>query len=157
MSVVSISPSKPASREVRYATIEDRIAIVALLRDAHAAATSMPVPFSEPHAMALVDRHIADSNLLALVLGNDPVGVLLASVQDHPYGGAQYALEAAWWIAPDVRGRSAMAMLDAYEQWAVERECAFCQVAALVSFPQAARLYERRGYRPVETHFMKVF
>lgn len=141
--------------DVRFATANDRFAIVALLRDAHAAATSMPVPFSATHVMALADRHIADGDLLALVLGDPATGVLLASAQDHPFGGAKYAMEIAWWIAPEARGRSAMMMLDAYEQWARDRGCAFCQMAALVSFPQAARLYERRGYRAVETHYLK--
>ncbi|HWJ89100.1 MAG TPA: GNAT family N-acetyltransferase [Pelagibacterium sp.] len=140
---------------VRFAEPADRFQIVRLLRDAHSAAASSPVPFSAPHAMALTDRHIAGGDLLALVLGNPAKGVLLASAQDHPFGGAKYAMETAWWIAPDARGRSAMAMLAAYEEWARDRGCAFCQMAALVSFPQAARLYERRGYSPVETHFMK--
>ena len=141
--------------EVRLATPDDRVQVVRLLRDAHAAATSMPVPFSAPHAMALADRHIAGGDLLALVLGDPANGVLLASAQDHPFGGAKYAMETAWWIAPDARGRSAMAMLAAYERWARDQGCAFCQMAALVSFPQAGRLYERRGYTAVETHFMK--
>lgn len=143
------------SSDVRFATPDDRAQIVRLLRDAHAAATSMPVPFSAPHAMALADRHIAGGDLMALVLGDDPVGVLLASAQDHPFGGAKYAMETAWWIAPGARGRAAMAMLAAYEQWARDRGCAFCQMAALVSFPQAGRIYERRGYSAVETHYLK--
>lgn len=143
------------SSDVRLAAPADRFVIVGLLRDAHAAATSMPVPFSAPHAMALADRHIAGGNLLALVLGDPVTGVLLASAQDHPFGGAKYAMETVWWIAPEARGRAAHQMLDAYERWARERGCAFCQMAALVSFPQAARIYERRGYSAVETHYLK--
>lgn len=93
--------------------------------------------------------------MLALVLGEHAQGVLLASAQEHPFGGARYAMETVWWIAPEVRGRAANRMLDAYEQWAREQGCAFCQMAALVTFPGAGRIYERRGYRPVETHFLK--
>ncbi|WP_196258561.1 GNAT family N-acetyltransferase [Pelagibacterium limicola] len=144
-----------ASSDVRQATALDRFAIVRLLRDAHAAAPVVPVAFSAPHALAIADRHIGDPSMLALVMGDQPQGVLLASAQDHPFGPARYAMETVWWVAPDARGRAAGAMLDAYEDWARGLGCAFCQMAALVSFPQAEILYRRRGYRAVETHFLK--
>lgn len=140
---------------VRLAMPDDRTQIVELLRDAHKAATSVPIPFSAPHAMELADRHIVDNDLLALVIGESPQGVLLASAQQHPFSDVRYATEIAWWIAPGARGRSAMAMLAAYEQWARDQDCAYCQMAALVSFPQAARLYERRGFGAVEMHYIK--
>lgn len=46
-------------------------------------------------------------------------------------------------------------MLDAYEAWATERKCAFAGVTSLAAFPRTDAIYQRRGYQPVETHFIK--
>lgn len=138
---------------VRPATPADAFTIVRLLRDAHAAA-ALPFPFSAPHAMALAQRHIAEPHLLALVAGNPATGVLLASAQDHPFAAVRYATETVWWVDPEARGVGAD-MLAAYEAWATEQNCAFAGMAALATFPRAATIYRRRGYREAETHFLK--
>lgn len=128
--------------------------MVRLLRDAHAAA-SLPFVFSAPHAAALVDRHIGEPHLLALVAGEPAVGVLLASSQDHPFSAVRYAMETVWWVAPEARGRCAAGMLAAYEVWAATQGCVFAGMAALASFPRAGTIYRRAGYRETETHFLK--
>ncbi len=139
---------------VRLATQQDRAPIVRLLRDAHTAA-GLPFAFSAPHAMALVDRHLNDHHLLAIV-GGDPVrGVLLASAQDHPFAAVRYAMETVWWIAPDARGRFGAEMLAAYEVWAREQGCAFAGMAALAAAPRAGILYRRAGFAETETHYLK--
>lgn len=140
----------------RLAEPSDRLAIVRLLKDAHKAA-SLPVPFSAPHALALVDRHMCSRELLALVCGPSgaPVGVLLAASQEHPFAPIRYAAETVWWIAPEARGQGAAEMLAFYEAWATEQGCAFAGMAALASFPRAGVIYRRRGYREAETHFLK--
>lgn len=142
---------------VRMATTADRGAIVRLLKDAHAAATDMPVEWSTVHAHANAVRHETETNLFSLVYApaGKPLGVLMASAQPHPFGPVNYAAETVWWIAPEARGRAANAMLDAYETWAAQQGCAFCQMAALISFPQAERIYLRRGYRLIERHYLK--
>lgn len=139
---------------VRRAVPADRLSIVGLLKNAHAAA-ALPFPFSATHAVALVDRHIADPSLFAFVAGSPSQGVLLASAQDHPFAAVRYATETVWWIAPDARGQFAGAMLDAYEAWAGEQGCSFAGMAALATFPRAGTIYRRRGYREAETHFLK--
>jgi hypothetical protein len=143
-----------ASSDVRLATAVDRVAIVRMLRDAHAAG-GLPFPFSAPHAMALADRHIAEPNLLALVAGDPARGMLLASCQEHPFAAVKYAMETVWWIAPDTRGRFAAEMLAAYEQWALEQGCAFAGMAALAAFPRAGIIYRRAGFAETETHYLK--
>lgn len=140
---------------VRLAIPTDRMRIVRLLKDAHAAA-AMPFAFSAPHALALADRHIASPDLLAAVFAPSGAaqGVLLAACQDHPFSPVKYAAETVWWIAPEARGAGA-AMLEFYEAWAAEQGCAFAGMAALSTFPRAATIYRRRGYREAETHFLK--
>lgn len=141
---------------LRLAAPPDRMAVVRLLRDAHAAA-GLPFSFSASHALALIDRHIADDARLALVVApaDRPVGVLMASTQPHPFAPIIYAAETVWWIAPDYRGRAGIAMLQAYEAWARGKGCAFCGMAALSTAPRAETLYRRLGYAPAETHFLK--
>lgn len=129
--------------------------IVRLLRDAYAAA-SLPFGFSAPHALALTDRHIADPSLLALVYAPiKPLGVLLASAQDHPFAAIRYAAETVWWVEPAARGQAAGDMLAAYEAWAAGQGCAFAGMAALATFERAGIIYRRRGYREAETHYLK--
>lgn len=142
--------------EVRHPLPAERFACVRLLRDAHAAG-GLPFRFSAPHAMALVDKHMIDPDRLGLVMsdGAGPVGILLASAQEHPFAAVRYAFETVWWIDPGARGQGAGAMLDAYEAWAAKRGCLFAGLAALASFPRAGIIYRRRGYRETETHFLK--
>jgi len=128
--------------------------MVRLLRDAHAAA-GLPFAFSAPHAMALAQRHVAASDMLALVAGSPIAGLLLAASLEHPFAAVRYAMETVWWIAPEARGRFAPAMLAAYEAWARGQGCAFAGMAALASFPRAGIVYRRAGFTETETHYLK--
>jgi GNAT superfamily N-acetyltransferase len=140
---------------VRAAGEADALLLVRLLRDAHAAA-GLPFAFSAPHALALIRRHLSLPGHLALVLeAGRPSGVLLATAQEHPFAAVRYASETVWWIAPEARGMGASAMLEAFETWAMGQGCAFAGMAALNAAPRAGLIYQRRGYRPIETHFIK--
>lgn len=139
------------SNDVRRATPDDRLAIIRLLKESHEAA-GFTFPFSAPHADALFQRHMASG--LALVCGDPARGVLMALTFDHPFGAGKWAKESVWYIAPDARGRSAVQMLDAYEAWAREQGCVTVGMASLAT-NDVSRIYERRGYAPAETHFLK--
>jgi GNAT superfamily N-acetyltransferase len=130
--------------------------IVRLLRSAHeAAGETFPFPFSAPHAANIAAMHLTDEDCYADLVGD--YGVLLARRLPHPFAPVHFAMETVWWIDPAQRGGSlAVRMLDRYEDWSRARGCLFAQMAALATFPGAARIYERRGYRHTETHFMKV-
>jgi GNAT superfamily N-acetyltransferase len=140
---------------IRAAAPSDRLAVVRLLRDAHGAA-ALPFAFSAPHGALLFDTQLASPDRLCLVLGDDGLrGVLMASAQPHPFADVRYASEVVWWIDPSARGPAAVRMLQAYEAWAKDQGCVFCGMAALASSPRAASLYQRLGYQPTETHFIK--
>lgn len=135
------------------ASFEDRPEIVRMLRDAHAAA-SLPFAFSMRHAVNVANEHLTRSDRLALVVDG---GVLLAAAIEHPFADVRYAMETVWWMDPEVRGGStALRMLRDYEDWAVSQGCKFIQMAALATFSRAGKIYERCGYKPTETHYMKV-
>ncbi len=79
----------------------------------------------------------------------------MARAFDYELGQVRVAKETVWWIDPEHRGIAADDMLAAYENWAAERGVTTTGMAALATAPRAGRLYERRGYAPVETHFLK--
>lgn len=122
-----------------------------LLKDAHRSAL-LPFPFSAPHISLMLDAHMADG--LVLVTGKPARGVLMAAIFEHPFGAGKWAKETVWYIAPQARGRSAMQMLAAYEEWAVEQGCTAIGMASLAS-NDVSSLYERRGYAAAEMHFVK--
>lgn len=136
---------------VRHATHEDRLAVIRLLKDSHAAA-GFTFPFSAPHADLLFRQHLAGG--LVLVAGQPAQGALMAMTFEHPFGAGKWAKETLFYIAPEARGRAALQMLDAYEAWAREQGCTTIGMASLAS-NDVSRIYERRGYAPAETHFVK--
>lgn len=140
-----------ASSDVRRATACDRIAIIRLLQDSHAAA-GFTFPFSAPHADMLFRQHMERG--LVLVTGEPAQGVLMAMTFEHPFGAGKWAKETVWYIAPEERGRAALRMLDTYEAWAREQGCTTIGMASLAS-NDVSKIYERRGYAPAETHFVK--
>lgn len=140
-----------ASSDVRRADEADRVAVIRLLRDSHAAA-GFTFPFSAPHADMLFRQHLAGG--LVIVAGQPAQGVLMAMPFDHPFGAGKWAKETVWYIAPEARGRAALRMLEAYEAWAREHGCAAIGMASLAT-NDVSKIYERRGYAPAETHFVK--
>ncbi|MEN5277305.1 GNAT family N-acetyltransferase [Brucella sp. TWI432] len=139
---------------VRLALPSDRAACIRLLRSSHSAA-GFTFPFQAAYAASLFDQHLASLQAVALVLGDEPQGILLAAWFEHPFGAGRYAKETVWFIDPSARGRSALLMLDAYEAWAREQSCTAIGMASLAS-NDVSRIYGRRGYQAAETHFLKL-
>jgi hypothetical protein len=46
-------------------------------------------------------------------------------------------------------------MLSEYEAWAAEQGCLFVGMAGMGDDPAVGKLYQRRGYRRAETHYLK--
>lgn len=138
---------------------------VQLLRDSRESAgfndpaglTGFTFPFVEEYAERLFLQHILDPKAFCGVYTVDetPQGVLLAYWFEHPFGPVKVAKETLWWIDPAHRGRGAIKMLNAYEAWADGKGCDFVGMAGMGSDPEVSKLYERRGYRVAETHYLK--
>uniref|UniRef100_UPI0035BC53CD GNAT family N-acetyltransferase n=1 Tax=Paenochrobactrum pullorum TaxID=1324351 RepID=UPI0035BC53CD len=105
----------------------------------------------------LFDQHMASRQACVLVFEHNSQvsGLLMAVWFEHPFGAGRYAKETVWFIAPQSRGRSAIKMLSAYETWAKEQGCTAIGMASL-EINDVSKLYLRRGYRSVETHFLKI-
>lgn len=143
---------------IRCATIADKARVIELLRDAAPVAFDDLIPFDPAYADRLFRMHLASDQATCVVYAVDdvPQGILLATCAEHPFGPVYVARETVWWIDPAHRGgTAAVRMLAAFEQWAFEEMgCAFAGLAGMASDPRVGRLYERRGYRHVESHFL---
>lgn len=150
---------------IRPATLADKIRVIELLRDSRVAAgfdrsdglTGFAFAFDPAYAERLFLAHFKAPRACCLVLEVDgeAQGVLMAFAYEHPFGPAWLAKETVWWIDPTHRGRSAIQMLDAYEAWCKDQDCQFAGMAGMGEDPDVRVLYERRGYRAAETHFLK--
>lgn len=140
---------------IRLADINDKMACIGLLKQSHTAA-GFSFPFKAAYASALFDQHLDRPDRCTLLLEHQGLvqGLLMATWSEHPFGAGRYANETVWYIAPLARGRSALQMLDAYEKWAKQHNCAAISMASLHT-NDVSRIYQRRGYAPAETHFLK--
>jgi GNAT superfamily N-acetyltransferase len=82
------------------------------------------------------------------------VGMIAGFASAHIITGRIFAEEVAWWVDHDVRSQGGGALLiAAFEDWASGKGCA---VVKLVSPNSAVGLfYTKKGYREVETAFVK--
>lgn len=82
-------------------------------------------------------------------------GALGAMKGPHPFNHDHWiAQELFWWS----EGREGLRLLSAFEEWAAE----YCHSVRMITLEavepdRTARLYERRGYKPLERGFIKVF
>lgn len=150
---------------VRFAIVDDRIRVIRLLKDSVKNGESVfgneySLPFDVQYGMKLFNYHASNSNCLNMVYVDKKgyvQGVLMAIADTHPFGPVKWAKESVWYIHPKHRGGSAaFRMLDAFEDWALkDQQCRFVGMGMLGSNPSLKALYERRGYKPVETYFLK--
>lgn len=150
---------------IRPALASDRARVVELLKASRAGAgfdradglTGFVFPFDPAYAARLFDVYRSQPRRWCVVHDVDGTaqGILLAHAFEHDFGPVWLAQERVWWIDPAHRGLAAVRMLDAYECWAREQACTFVGMAGMGDDPVVGKLYERRGYRRAETHFLK--
>ncbi|NGN45187.1 GNAT family N-acetyltransferase [Mesorhizobium sp. CGMCC 1.15528] len=141
---------------IRHAVAGDKMRALMMARSFHAAA-GMPFAFQAAHASLVFDTCLTDVDRVCIIYDVDCTaqGVLAAQAGAHPFGPFKVATEIMWWIEPAHRGRAALRMIGAYEDWARAQGCAFANLVGLGSEPVTTNLYERCGYAAAERHFMK--
>lgn len=154
---------------IRLAVPSDKVSVIRLLAHSRAAAgfdradgeTTFNFPFDPAYAERLFLAHLVlDRLCLVLDVDGAAQGVLMAVALDHPFGPVRLARETVWWIEPHHRGPAALRMLELYENWARQQHCQFTGMAGLMvgagGEPDVGVLYQRRGYRAAELHYLKV-
>ena len=115
-------------------------------------------------AMANFNREIAhlswtsfiESDIALVLMIDDYSGMLAAIISPDPYTGELVATEMAWFVSPDNRG-GGIRLLAEFEKRAKQVGCKRIIMAHLITeqTKQLEKLYERRGYVPLETHYIK--
>lgn len=100
------------------------------------------------------------SSLSFIAESGDPTlidGFLLAMSGPDLYSGKLLGLEQFWYVRGTgfAASRTAMGLLDRFMAQAAERRCVRALVGHWTSGPDLSRMYERLGFRPLETHFVK--
>lgn len=129
--------------------------IVPLVQAFHAEA-KIGSEFCEERLMATLDstQHI----LIGMFTDDGLVGVLIALKVPQILTTAWLAQEMVWWVKPTHRGcRESLQMFDAFEQWAKDQKVYAISVANLTDGNDTlVKFYEKRGYRNIETHHLKI-
>ncbi|MBZ9922143.1 GNAT family N-acetyltransferase, partial [Mesorhizobium sp. BR1-1-7] len=139
---------------VRRATGADQTRALEMARDFHKASET-ELPFSAAMAAGVFNASLSSYDRICLVLDVDGTarGILVAHAGMHGFSPVKIATEIVWWIDPDARGRGAIKMLAAYEDWARACGCKFASMVGLGSDPAVSRLYESRNFKAAERHF----
>lgn len=152
---------------VRPATPDDYAEIASMLEDFHRAAGTQYTKFDRESAIKMIEHLVTLRTGTVLVAQADmgdragvslrgviagiivPVFVDFSQLQAH---------EAFWWVRPEARGTGAgVALVAALEQWASDGGA---RTLTMVSFhgshhEAVGDLYRRRGYSPLEYHYLK--
>ena len=112
----------------------------------------------QPDALEAFIRELAAGDLTEiLVVELEPgtlVGMLVLTLVPNPFGGPPWAEEFAYWLDPPARrGTLAYKLLGAAENWARRKGAAVLKMVAPWG-SQIGKLYERRGYEPLETIYI---
>jgi len=145
---------------IRHAMASDQRSVIAMLKnyyDAGQDRTPFKFAFDPAAAARLFSIHTESKYSCCIVLDCDgnASGVLMAVSSFHPFAPIRIAIETLWWIEPSHRGRHFRAMLSFYQQWAIERGCAYAGIAALGNDDGMTALYRRAGFALAETHYIK--
>lgn len=94
--------------------------------------------------------------ILGLFRGQELTGAFGAVVVGDINDGKLVANECFWFVKPEARGRG-FELLIAYEEEARRRGAERCSMIHLLNLQpeKLGQLYERRGYRAVETSYFK--
>lgn len=96
----------------------------------------------------------APHTVLVLEDGADLVGMIGLALSPNLFGGEKpIAEEVAWWVDPPYRDGRGLKLLDAAEEWARRSGAVVLTMVA----PWGSRIgviYQRRGYRPLETRYI---
>jgi len=148
---------------LRAATAADRADVVALALNFHAESAYGYLLAVDPQRVGVLFDLALDQGVVFVAerdtvpgpAGPELVAFLGLVVLEHTLSGDRYAEEVAWWVEPEYRsGTLGPRLLALAEEWASAHGCAFLKMVAPIGTTVGA-FYERRGYQPIETAFMK--
>lgn len=114
-----------------------------------------------PNKVASSLQQLIDSDLgfvKVVCFNNEIVGALAGAVTELPINDLVVSQELMLWLEPNHRnGKTAPKLIDAYVDWATRQGCDFARLSALdvVLDGKAGILFKRKGFKPIETAYIK--
>lgn len=90
-------------------------------------------------------------------VGGSVAGTIGGLLYEDPNNGDLVAQEMFWWLDPAFRGSGGVRLLDVFEDWADKVGAVRVVMTAVHGLREKAlgRLYAGRGYREVETNYVR--
>jgi GNAT superfamily N-acetyltransferase len=142
---------------IRQATLEDIPKIVEMGSQFYEL-VDLPVSY-DPLSVAETMKSLIDSDLGAIFVDDKINGAIGALLYPHYFNhNTLTGGELFWWVNPEHRGRLGSQLLDTMEEWVESMGATSFQMIALEEYKPSAigKIYENRGYRPLEHTYLRV-
>jgi len=146
---------------LRLATLEDIPVCMRFARNFHRASPYNTMKFDtikgEKVLRDIISGNQMDSIIILALHDDKPVGFIVGVANEPVFSSVKIATELGWWVDPEHRGsRASLLIYSAYEDWARRVGCHYVQGAYLPGVsPPLDEFYKKRGYRQVESSFIK--
>ena len=146
---------------IRDATQEDVLDIVLAVKQfckeiPHPAWSKINTNKINEIVTSLIDH---ESGFVKLIdFDGEIVGALIAMVSELPINDFKYAQEIMFWIAPEHRnGKTSIKLINEYTLWSEQVGCDFARLSELDNLlsSRAGVLFKRKGYKPIETAYIR--
>lgn len=147
---------------VRLAVPDDVPTVLKFARDFYKASPYRSLPFDAGKGRTFLERVIygslQDHVCLVALKDGEAIGFLVGAAAEPVFSSSKIATELGWWIDERHRNsRASVLIYEAYEDWAVRIGCSHVQGAYLPNVsPDLEKFYKKRGYKQVESSFIKV-
>lgn len=142
--------------KVREATIDDIEEILRMVLAFKEASPFKDFEVDEEYFRYFINSMISSPVSSVFILEEEKaIGMLAATINDnHPLMyQSKLAAELAWWVDPEHRGKSSLKLFNAFEKWAVDKNCSYVSVSSLDD--RIGGLYESLGYTKTEVSYMR--
>lgn len=133
---------------MRQATADDIPRLKEFGRRFHAL-SGVPCRFDDEAVTKLLAGMVEADNAAIIMSENGAIGGVLSPAYCDPQW--IMAVELFWWAE-----RDGLALLRAFEEWAVGKGAQEVRMTSLAALPRADGILKRKGYGPIEISYQKV-
>lgn len=146
---------------LRLAKLDDIPILLKFAKNFHSVSPYRGMRFSrdkgEEFLKSILVGAQSEGIILVALHESQPIGMLVGVAREPVFTRSRVAMELGWWIEPAFRkSRASLLIYSAYEDWAKRVGCSHVQGAYLPGVsPELDHFYQKRGYRQVESSFLK--
>lgn len=147
---------------IRLATKDDLPEILLLCEEFHNSSPYSSVSQSTEMTVqtisSFLDGPLTDKViLLSTGIYGQLNGILAGAITSLPFSTAKVAYEGMWYVRPEARGRDALELFNAFEDWSIRVKADIVVMNLLEGDYEKSltKLYTRKGYSKSEISFFK--